>query len=331
MQVRLLGPVDVIVGGAARQVNGVRRKAVLALLGLNAGQIVSTDRLIDLVWGNAPPVTAANTLQSHVSHLRRVLGSRDAILARPPGYLLALGDQATDVSVAEHLIAESPRLTDPAARADQLRTALALWRGRPLVDVAGIAELDERAEQLERLRLTAQRALVDARMALGEHQQLVTGLERLAALHPLDEDLHAQLMLAQYRCGRQADALATYRLLRTALADSLGIDPGPALRDLEGALLRQDPVLRQWDLSGPATPEGSEGPADPPVPAGATAPPDAAPAPRGRAAEPVPAQLPPVVSRFAGRSAELARTAHRPPWSSRRSPAPLGSARRRSR
>ncbi|OLB75554.1 MAG: hypothetical protein AUI14_20810 [Actinobacteria bacterium 13_2_20CM_2_71_6] len=257
---------------------GLRRKAVLAVLALNGGYVVSSQRLVDLVWGDAPPATAVNTLQAHLSQLRHVLGSKTAIRARPPGYLLDLGDEATDVAVAEKLIASAMRTSDPEQRAGHLRAALALWRGRPLADVAGIAWLDEQARLLEQLWLHATETLVETRLALGEHAQLVPELQRLTRDHPFNERLHGQLMLALYRAGRQADALDAYRQLRRTLADELGIDPSQLLRDLETTILRQDPALV------PSTPQV------------AVAPP----------ATPVPAQLPLTVRAFAGRAAELA-------------------------
>ncbi|GAA3215559.1 AfsR/SARP family transcriptional regulator [Dactylosporangium siamense] len=243
MQVRLLGPIDVTLGGAPREVPGLRRKAVLATLAIGRGEVVSTDRLIDTVWGEDPPATAVNTLQRHVSYLRQVLGGRDTIVARPPGYLLALDDDATDVAVAERLIRQGTGAAEQAERVRCLRAALALWRGRPLADVAGLTGLDLEAERLEALRLHAQSALVESRLQLGEHAQLVPELERLTRDHPLDEGLHAHLMTALHRSGRPADALATYQRLRQALADELGLDPGPGIRDLEAAVLRGDAAL----------------------------------------------------------------------------------------
>jgi DNA-binding SARP family transcriptional activator/tetratricopeptide (TPR) repeat protein len=283
MQVRLLGPVDVTVNGTARTVSGLRRKAVLAVLALNPREIVGTDRLVDVIWGDRTRATAPNTLQSHVSYLRRALGTRSAIVARPPGYVLDIAADATDVEVAERLIREGTGTADHAHGAACLRTALDLWRGPSLVDVAGLTWLQGQAERLEHIRLVAVRALADTRLALGEHAQLVPELERLTRQHPFDEHIHGQLMLALYRAGRQSDALATYRRLRVTLGEELGIEPGPALRDLEIGVLRHDPAL------------------DPPPPA-VNAAPAAAPALGS-----VPAQLPPVVRAFAGRREELAR------------------------
>jgi DNA-binding SARP family transcriptional activator/Tfp pilus assembly protein PilF len=266
--------------GGPRPVSGLRRKAVLATLALHDGETVSTDRLVDVVWGETAPPTALNTLQSHVSHLRSVLGCKAAILARPPGYVLDLGDDGTDVQLAERLLRQGTQSADPARGARDLREALALWRGSPLADVTGLTWLEEQAGRLDLLHEQIRRGLYGARLAAGEHAQLVPDLEQMVAEHPLDEQVHAQLMLALYRSGRQADALAAYQRLRSTLAEELGIDPSQALRDLETAILRQDPSL--------------EAPA---------------PAATLRAASPeapVPAQLPPTVAGFAGRDAELA-------------------------
>jgi DNA-binding SARP family transcriptional activator/tetratricopeptide (TPR) repeat protein len=272
------------------QVPGLRRKAVLATLALQAGEVVSTDQLMDVVWGHRPPPTAVNTLQRHVSHLRGALGCKDAIVARPPGYVLDLGDDGTDVQEVERLLRHSTRAADPVQQARQLQAALALWRGRPLADVPGLAWLEEQARRLELLCQTVKRALFDARLAAGEHVQLVPGLEQMVAENPLDEQACAQLMLALYRSGRQADALDAYHRLRRTLAEELGIDPGQAVRDLETAILRQDPAL---DAPAPAaTLPGAALPGS--VPAGGAPP------------LPVPAQLPPAVPAFAGRDEELA-------------------------
>jgi DNA-binding SARP family transcriptional activator len=137
MQVRLLGPVDVVADGASRPVNGLRRKAVLAVLALHSGVVVSSDRLADVVWGGEPPATPLNTVQRHVSYLRQVLGSRDVIVARPPGYLLDPVRAGTDVAAAERLIEEGGQAVG-RVREQRLRDALALWRGRPLADVDGL-------------------------------------------------------------------------------------------------------------------------------------------------------------------------------------------------
>ena len=259
-----------------KPVQGLRRKAVLAALALHAGEVVSTDTLVDAVWGERAPATASNTLQSHVSYLRTVLGDRAAIMARAPGYMLALGGEATDKLVAERLLREGTQATDPAQAVRQLRQALAMWRGRSLANVAASVWLEQQAERLDLLRMRVERALTEARLAAGEHQQLLPDLERLAQENPLDEQIHAQFMVALYRCGRQADALARYHRLRETLDEELGIEPSQPLRDLETAILRQDPTLV------------------------------VAPVITAAAVTPIPAQLPTALAAFAGREAELA-------------------------
>ena len=242
-RIRLLGSVEVVVDGAARPVQGSRRKAVLAVLALRAGEVVSTDRLVELVWNGDPPPTATATLQNHVSYLRGLLGDRSAIVARAPGYVLALGPDATDVDAAERLLRRAQHTADPVDRVGALAAAVELWRGQPLADVTGHPWLDQQADRLADLRLVAVRAWLDARLERGEHEHLLPDLVRLADEHPYDERFCRQLMLALYRSGRQADALARYQALRRRLVDDLGIDPGPALRDLEAKILQQDPSL----------------------------------------------------------------------------------------
>ena len=280
MQVRLLGPVDVVEESEPRLVSGLRRKAVLAALALRHGEVVSTGELVEVVWGDAAPPTAAKTLQNHVSYLRGVLRSKAAIIAVPPGYVLDLGDDGTDVLVAERLLRQGQQSPDAAYGVRCLEDALALWRGRSLADLAGLSWLEAQAERLDLLGLHVRRALFDARLAAGDHGALVPDLEQMAADHPLDEQIHAQLMLALYRTGQQADALAAYRRLRSTLDEDLGIYPSLELRELESAILRQDPAL------------------DAPAPGVALLP--------ASALVPIPAQLPPAVPVFSGRRTELA-------------------------
>ncbi|MEU4222187.1 BTAD domain-containing putative transcriptional regulator, partial [Actinoplanes sp. NPDC026623] len=244
---------DVLIGESSRPVRGLRRKAVLAVLALHHGQVVSTDRMLEIVWGDSPPSTVLNTLQSNVSHLRQVLGRREAIAARPPGYVLELEPPATDAARAEQLIGLAARADGHADRVRHLRAALGLWRGRSLADVAELSWLGDEAARLEQLRLRAVRALAESRIALGEHVEALPDLERLSREHPFDEQLHGHLILALYRAGRQAESLAAYRRLRGALDEELGIEPGPALRALETAILRQDPKLEP-DRSSVAVP-----------------------------------------------------------------------------
>ena len=243
VQIRLLGPVDVSVAGTIRPVSGLRRKALLAVLALHHGEVVSTGQLIDVVWGEQAPQTATNTLQSHVSHLRRVLGSKNAIRSQSTGYILDLDGEATDVTVAERLIGLAATTSDISERIRQLRAAVELWRGPALMDVAGPIRLEEQTTRLNHLLLQAKLALAEARLEVGEHTHVVTDLESLTREYPLHEQIHGQLMLALYRSGRQGDALAVYRRLRSALKNDLGIDPSQPVRELEAAILRQDAVL----------------------------------------------------------------------------------------
>src|SRR5215475_6675632 len=231
MQVRLLGPVDVVADGEPRPVRGLRRKAVLAALALHGDEVVGSSRLIDIVWGESPPSTAVTTLQNHVSYLRQLLGG-NVIVTRPPGYVLNLGEDGTDVRMAERLLREGRQAGDPGHGARCLQDALALWRGRPMADLAGLPWLEAQGERLDLLCSQVRRALFEARLAAGEHEALVPDLEQMVADHPLDEQTHAQLMLALYRSGWQADALAVYQRLRRTLGEELGIDPGQMLRDL---------------------------------------------------------------------------------------------------
>jgi DNA-binding SARP family transcriptional activator/Tfp pilus assembly protein PilF len=243
VQVRLLGPVDVLVDGVSRPLGGLRRKAVIAVLALRAGRVVSSEWLAELIWGDSPPVTAVNSLQQHISSLRAILGMKSAILARSPGYVLNLGDEATDAQVAERLIRDGTSSVDPERRMNRLQAAVALWRGPPLAELAGLTWFAEQARQFDDSLLQTRQALIELRLALGQHAQVVSELESLFGAHPLHEQLAGLLMRALYGIGRQADALAAFHRLRHTLNEDLGIDPSPQLRDLETAILRQDPTL----------------------------------------------------------------------------------------
>ncbi len=207
-------------------------------------------------------------------------------MARASGYLLDLGTEGTDVQVAARLIQQARHATDHSTTAAWLREALALWRGQPLMDVSGLSWLDEQAEWLAKLRLEAVHRLVEARLALGEHAQLIPDLERLTRQHPYHEDLQGQLMLTLYRAGRPADALAAYQQFRRILGDDLGIDPSPPLRELEAAILRHDISLQPVPTDATTSASGST-PAT--VPSMRT----------------VPAQLPLALATFSGRATEL--------------------------
>jgi DNA-binding SARP family transcriptional activator len=243
VEVRLLGPVEALRAGDPVRLGGSKQRAALAVLGLNPGRIVSTDRLIEALWGDRAPATAVTALHGHISRLRRLLGP-DAIVTSPPGYVLDGDTVATDLARFDELVA-AVEADDPLARAERLRRALGLWRGAALADLVSDCDLAlaEKAHRLDELRLDTQEELFDVRLQLGEHVEVVPALETFVREQPLRERPVAQLMLALYRSGRQADSLATYRRLRQRLREELGLEPGLALRELERRVLEHDPGL----------------------------------------------------------------------------------------
>jgi YVTN family beta-propeller protein len=244
MQVRILGPLEVWDDGRVVELGAGRQRALLALLALSSREVVATDRLIEELWGGSPPPTASKALQNLVSQLRRTLGT-DAIATRSPGYRLHLEADDLDASQFERLAAEGRRLLedDPRTAAQTLRTALELWRGPALVDFAYENFAQGEIARLDELRLGAIEDRIDADLANGGGAELVPELEPLVSSNPLRERLRGQLMLALYRSGRQAEALEVYREGRAALSEGLGLEPGAALRELEQAILNQDPAL----------------------------------------------------------------------------------------
>ncbi len=245
MEVRILGPLEVLDDdGAPVDVGGARPRTLLLDLALADGRPVPADRLLEDVWsGEHAP--ARNGLQVHVSRLRKALGE-DRIATRGGGYALDLPRDALDAACFERLAVEGRAALhagDAAAAATLLRDALSLWRGDALVDFADNDFARPVITRLEESRFATIEDRVDADLALGRHVELIGELEALVQEHPLRERLWAQLMTALYRAGRQADALRAYQRARTVLAEQVGIDPGPALRELEQAVLRQDPTL----------------------------------------------------------------------------------------
>jgi predicted ATPase/DNA-binding SARP family transcriptional activator len=266
-RIRLLGPLEILLSGEPVPPGGPRQRALLALLALSVGVAIPPSRLVDVLWGDEPPPSAANTVQVYVSRLRRLLGGAGdgSPLRTVSGmYLLDLPPEAIDARRFE-LLAESGRSRlahgDPAGAARELRLALSLWRGTPLPDLADTIGADAALARLESLRLATLADRIDADALLGRHSILIPELEDLVLRHPLDERFVAQLMTALYRDGRQAEAFAAYTSAADRLAEELGVDPGPALRDLHSRLLRQEIVLpASWE-QGPAS--GADDPALP--------------------------------------------------------------------
>jgi class 3 adenylate cyclase/DNA-binding winged helix-turn-helix (wHTH) protein len=248
----ILGPLEVLDEGRHVAIVGSKQRALLGLLLVNAGETLSTDRLIDELWGERPPATAAKTVQVHISRLRKALAagagnaSEGLVVTREHGYQLEIDLERLDSHRFERLLAEGRRelaANRPDSAAPVLEQALSLWRGRPLADLAYEAFAQGEIARLEDLRVAALEQLIDAKLALGRHVEVIGELESLISDYPYRERLRAQLMLALYRSDRQADALQAYQDARRALTDELGIEPGERLRELERAILAQDPEL----------------------------------------------------------------------------------------
>ncbi len=306
----LLGPVVVRGGGAALPVPRGRQRAVLAVLLLNAGRVVSVGEIAETLWGPAPLPSASATVRNYVKRLRRALGDGDQarIVTRSPGYVIRVDPGELDVARFEVLLdgaRTAARGGSWEAAADQARAALALWRGEPLADVESDALALREVPRLAELRLQATELRIGAELRLGRHGVVIAELERLAAAHPLREHLHALLMLALYRDGRQAEALAAYQHARRLLVDELGAEPGAELRELHQQILTTGPA--------PAGPGFRQLPSEGIRPAGVR------PAGSGPWTV-VPQELPGPVPQFVGRAAELAgltgmlerASAHRP-------------------
>jgi ABC-type transport system substrate-binding protein/DNA-binding SARP family transcriptional activator len=262
---RVLGPLEVCLDGAPVKIGGARQRALLAMLLLNANRAVSRERLIDELLSDARPETADHTLRVQVSRLRSVIEQPGAaeprLLRQAPGYRLRVDPGELDLHVFEELLAQAQQARhsgDHELASLTLREADALWRGQPLADLDSQPFAQLEVDRLAEMRLVATEDRIDAELALGHHCRLVPELERLVAEHPLRERMRGQAMLALYRSGRQADALATYRTGRSRLVEQLAIEPAPALRELEQAILRQDAAL---DLPSPPSPPPSGKPA----------------------------------------------------------------------
>lgn len=258
LEFRILGPLEVLDARAQVVLGPPIQRALLAFLLLRYPQVVSSDRLIDTLWGGRPPATAAKSIQVYVSRLRKVLGE-STLVTHGRGYSLQIEPTQIDARRFELLLQEGHALIAAGALsrgAEKLREALGLWRGPPLADLAGQQFVGAEVAPLEELRLSAIEERIDAQLASGSHAEVVAELQGLVREHPLRERLRGQLMVALYRGGRQADALGAFQDARRTLVEGLGLEPSPALRRLEQAILDHDPALE----SAPARAAGRGGP-----------------------------------------------------------------------
>ncbi|MFI9271110.1 AfsR/SARP family transcriptional regulator [Kitasatospora sp. NPDC052896] len=304
MDFRILGPLEVAHEGVPVDVKGLRQQTVLALLLLEANRIVPSDRLVDGVWDEDPPTTSRGQIQIAISSLRQQLPSDELglgrIVTRAPGYLLRVADGELDLRLFDARVATGRRLADqrPRQAAEELRAALAFWRGPALSGIgsrlvrAGVAQLDER-------RLVVLEECLELELGLGAHHKLVGELSTLVAANPLRERLRVLLMTALFRAGRQAEALEEYRRARETFVDELGIEPGEELRRLQQAILTRDPVL----TGEPAVPAvGTPAAGTPATASEHPAADPAAPAPPS-----VPRLLPAGIADFTGRAQTIER------------------------
>lgn len=253
MDIRLLGPVEAWLDGVRLALGPRKQRFCFALLALEVNRVVSVDRLVDLTWSGSPPPTARHAIAVNVSGLRSALrpgrarlgqGGRPVELAtQGRGYTLRADPQCVDVHRFRALVQQARESARPADRLGLLRRALALWRGAPLADTGPPEVVERLTHGLTQERLAAEEERVDAELHVGNHTGVLGTLVEMVAQHPHRQRLVGQLMLAQYRSGLIADALATYRAARAAMAGDTGLDPGRRLRELEGAILRGDPSL----------------------------------------------------------------------------------------
>ena len=245
MNFRILGPLEVHGEGGVIPLTGKKQRALLTLLLLHANQVVSADVLTEELWDSDSPDAGRAALRVRIHELRKLLPD-DVLQTSAPGYVVRVDPDGLDLHRFEQLLDEGRRSLEAGAAGDAslvLGEALALWRGPPLADVAGERFAQAAASRLEELRLVALELRLEAEMARGRHAEAAAELESLVGEHPLREQLCRLLMLALYRSGRQAEALDAYRRARDVLSGELGLEPSAALRDLERAILRQDPSL----------------------------------------------------------------------------------------
>ncbi len=256
MKFGVLGPVQVTDDGGELRLGGPKQRALVAILLLHANQAVSRDRLIDGLWGERPPASARHTLDDYVSRLRKALGD-GRLVRRAPGFALTVRPDELDLECFERLVGQGQEALargDPAAAEIKLQQALALWRGDALADILDAPFAQAERMHLEERRIAAIEGRIDAQLALGHTTELIGELEALGREHPFRERLTGQLMLALYRSGRQAEALAAASASRRRLADELGLQPGPALQQMEEAILTHDPALEGPNGRRPTAP-----------------------------------------------------------------------------
>src|SRR6266536_526105 len=267
----MLGPLEARRAGRPLRLGSIKHRMLLAKLLLHANQVISTDELIDTVWGEQPPPTVRQSLQNHVAALRRVIeqagtpaGQPRTLLTRDPGYLLQVDPDQIDLHRFRRMVDQGRAALEGGERRTAtklLHEAVALWRGPALADVVAAGVSWPELAGIDELEIGAVEARIEADLVAGRHAELIGELESLIRLHPLREHLHGQMMLALYRSGRQADALGAYRHARRTLVDELGIEPSVRLQRLEQAILAQDPAL---ELLEPArSGDGEAGERDP--------------------------------------------------------------------
>lgn len=256
MQFRVLGPLEVLDStGTPRTPGGVKERTLLIALLLHPNEVVSTDRLMDLLWPEKPPANPVNALQARVSALRRSLGEPGLILARPPGYTIDTSRHEVDARRFEELVTEARRAAAPRSALELYDQALSSWHGSPYAEFVYSEFAQPEIRRLEELHLSAVEEQIDTMLELGRHGEVLGELEGLTLEHPLRERLWAMLMLALYRSGRQADALRAFGQASSILGEELGIEPSAGLRQLEEAILTQEPTLSAptYEASEPRT------------------------------------------------------------------------------
>src|SRR3954469_22080293 len=261
MEFGILGPLEVRADGHLVALGGARPRAVFAMLALHANQPVSAERLAVALWGEDAPPSAVKTVQVYVARLRKALDDPEVLVTTPAGYRLRVRPGELDAEHFERRVADG-RDALAAGNAEhaaaQLRAALDLWRGPPLTELASTPFAPAEIARLEEQHLAAVEVRVEADLAAGRHAELIGELQQLIGKHPWRERLHAQLMLALYRSGRQADALEAYRRAREVLVEQLGIEPGAELHDLHEAVLAHDPALAAPPAKGSRPSDGRD-------------------------------------------------------------------------